>query len=266
MKDSDPRPMPPEVQRAYRDPLELGELFATEVFSDKDRIAVRDELLRRFVGKYGNAEIESGARLTTATQRVARFKKNTWKSIDLLMSMPEYGGKESVMLELAHVMQPHWTEWWDIFEWSNWDSIARWQSIAMIVLGDRQFRWLAAQHARAAIDLARPQNRRVCLEAIEAAEVCALDPSKLNAARMSAARKSVARADDAYAADAAAYAAYAAAAYAADAYAYAANAADAAAAAYDAAYSDAAAAARLAALTRRLITPTLITSASRGLR
>ena len=56
MKDSDPRPMPPEVARAYRDPLELGLLFATDVFSPKDRLAVRDELLRRLVGKYGNAE------------------------------------------------------------------------------------------------------------------------------------------------------------------------------------------------------------------
>jgi len=85
MKDSDPRPMPSEVARAYRDPLELGALFATEVFADTVRLAVRDELLRRLVGKYGNAEIESGSKFATVTQRVARFKKNPWKSINLLM-------------------------------------------------------------------------------------------------------------------------------------------------------------------------------------
>lgn len=108
MKDSDPRPMPAEVARAYRDPLELGELFATDVFTNETRLQVRDELLRRLLTKYGNAELPSGSKFVTVTQRVTKFKKNPWKSIELMMSVPEYGGKDAVKLELAHVMQPYW--------------------------------------------------------------------------------------------------------------------------------------------------------------
>jgi len=263
MKDSDPRPMPPEVQRAYRDPLELGELFATDVFTDEDRFAVRDELLRRLVGKYGNAEIESGARLTTVTQRVAKFRKNVWKSIDLLMSVPEYGGKESGKLELAHIMQPYWAKWWDGFEWSDWRSISRWRDIVVIVLGDLQFRWLAAQYARSVIDLTRPPDRDVCLDAIDVAEDYAADPSAKNMARMDAAFVAVGNTPSSAAAAASAavvrYFNSSISAANAAAVAAAANAA-AAASAKDDVYS------QLAALTRRLITPTLITSASRGLR
>jgi hypothetical protein len=259
MNDSDPRPMPPQVLTAYRDPLELGELFATDVFTDQDRFAVRDELLRRLVEKYGNAEIESGSKLVTVTQHVAKFKKNPWNSIDSLMSVPEYGS-ESVKLELAHIMQPYWAKWWDRFEWSRSDSVYRWRDIAKIVLGDRQLRWLAAQYARSVIDRTRPLDRKVCLESVQSAEAYALDPSQLNWQRMRTASDAASDASDAAYADAYAasdaYAAYAAYAAATDA-AYAAYAN---AAASDAAYVT------LAALTRRLITPTLITSASRGLR
>ena len=248
--------MPPEVARAYRDPLRLDELFATDVFTDEDRFAVRDELLRRLVGKYGNAEIESGARLTTVTQRVARFKKNPWKSIDLLMSVPEYGGKESVKLELAHIMQPYWAKWWNDFQWLDWDSVL---NIEHIVLGDRQLRWLAAQYARSVVDLADPRNRGKYINAVELAEKSSVDPTSVNYSIMNAAREEVyAAAEEArrYGIDD----------YAAEAMPYVLSYDPLDAAYYTAIYSSTATLERVVSITKQLITPTLITSASRGLR
>ena len=267
MKDSDPRPMPPEVARAYRDPLELGELFATDVFTDQDRFAVRDELLRRLVTRFGNAELPSGSKFATVTQRVARLKKNPWKSIDLLMSVPEYGGMDEVKLELAHIMQPYWAKWWDGFEWIEIDfgSIRNWRDTAAIVIGDRQFRWLAAQYARYVLDADR-SVRAASLKAIKAAEAYAVDPSIENRVRMQYDRSFL----DGPAFEAASYYGY-------DAFSSGGNAAvDTVLSAVDTVLSAVSFAepsvdvvfvyARLAALTRRLITPTLITSASRGLR
>jgi len=165
----------------------------------------------------------------------------------------------------------------------------RYQDVANIVLGERQYRWIAAQYARAVIDMTRPQDRDVVIYAIEAAEAYALDSSEGNLNLMIAARNrsSVAYMEVvAYSVDApdavfrAACAASAAVSTANSAAASATSAAVSAAAAVnvavDAAANSAAAvnavAARvnaykqLAALTRQLITPTLITSASRGLR
>jgi len=262
--------MPSEVARAYRDPLELGVLFATEVFTDQDRFAVRDELLRRLVGKYGNAEIESGSKLATITQRVAKFKKNPWKSIDLLMSVPEYGGKESVKRELAHVMQPYWSKWWDSFMWRDWESISKWNRIADIVLGSGQLRWAAAQYARAVIDLVRQKDRQAALAAIEAAERFAADESSDNARRMAEeVGKAYYLADQSFnspsegAAIGAAIMSGSMSAFVPGYAVFAANTALSTAwnrLAYYEPY------ARLMSLTRQLIIPTLITTASRGLR
>jgi hypothetical protein len=257
--------MPPEVARAYRDPLDLDELFATDVFTEQDRFAVRDELLRRLVGKYGNAEIESGSKFSTVKQRVGRFRKNPWNGINLLMSVPEYGGKDAVKLELAHVMQPYWGKWWDGFEWIDVGSIRNWRDTAAIVIGDRQFRWLAAQYARYVLDTDR-SVRAASLKAIKAAEAYAVDPSIENRVRMQDARSFL----DGPAFEAASYYGY-------DALSSGGNAAvDTVLSAVDAVLSAVSFAepsvdvefvyARLAELTRRLITPTLITSASRGLR
>jgi hypothetical protein len=271
MNDNEPRPMPPEVLRAYRDPLDLAKLLATDVFTDESRLEVRDELLRRLITKYGSAEIEFGPRLLTVTQGVAKFRNNPWKGIDLLRSVPEYGD-DVVMDELAHIMQPYWAKWWEWFRWSDWASLRRWRNIAIIVLGNRQFRWLAAQYARSVVDLAGEQNRRACVDAIEIVEAYALDPSDKNKAKMEVARAVADAARAAVAADAGS-AAMADGSSAVNAVRAATRTGipDAAYSLYDAAYYAAKASGdsqykQFVAITRRLITPTLITSASRGLR
>jgi len=253
MNDSDPRPMPPQVLAAYRDPLDLGELFATNVVPSKYRLAVRDELLRRLVTKYGDAEIKSGSRFVSVARRVKRLD-DPWESIELLMSIPEYGGEEIVKLELAHTMQPYWARWWTLFEWKNWDDIHVWRNTARVVLGDRQLRWLAAQYARSVFSRTPQKDYYVCREAIESAEAYAADPSDDNLDRMEAARLSAfvtireAYVAGAYVVASSAQIAFGDALYFASAYHSAPS--------YD----------LTAALTRKLITPTLITSASRGLR
>ena len=274
MKDSDPRPMPPEVQRAYRRPLELGRLFATDVFSPKDRLAVRRELIGRLVARHGNAEVESPFGFVSVPQRAAELER-PWKGIDLLMSVPEYGGKDAVKLELAHVMQPYWSKWWDRFDWADWQSISRWKDTVAIVLGDRQLLWLSAQYARSVIWIADPESRDTLVAAFESIEDYSTSNSSGDLDRMlemsrearmcAEVAEGVAAYDAAYSAswassdaaseESAAHAAYSAAAAASNA--VVAN-------RYVAATSTQLA--QLASLTKRLITPTLVTSASRGLR
>jgi len=263
MKDSDPRPMPPQVLAAYRDPLNLTDLLASEVFTNSDRLAVRYELLERLIKKHGNVEVEigKGTRTLPIRKRVAQFKKSVWNSIEVMIASEELGGREAVMLELASVMQPDWLRWWEAMSWRDYESVNSSIFISGHVLGHRQLTWLAAQHARSVVGLS--SERQVSVDAISAAEAWAIVPSEENRER--ARRASAAAYDaDAYAAACAADAAYydtarAAARAAVRAAAYAAT--DAYAASYaDADYP------RLCELTKRLITPTLITRASRGIR
>ena len=272
MKDSDPRPMPPEVQRAYRDPLNLTDLLSSPVFTDRDRLSVRDELLDRLVRKHGNVEVEigKGNRTLPIRKRVAQFKKNAWGSIEVMIASEELGGSESVMLELASVMQPYWLRWWEEMDWDGYKSLQVSMDISEKVLGRRQLTWLAAQYARSVVDIS--SDRQTCLAAISAAETWAVVPSKENLDRSTEAASA---AYDAVRAASAVYAAAGAAAFAARAAAFAADraaaaaayaAASAAYAAYVSYVSYGASYSRLRELTKRLITPTLITSASRGLR
>lgn len=60
MKDSDPRPMPPEVQTAHGGPADLVGLLKTDIYSDADRVAVRDELLRILIDRHGDPRVQIG--------------------------------------------------------------------------------------------------------------------------------------------------------------------------------------------------------------
>ena len=291
MNDSDPRPMPPVVARAYRDPLNLTDLLESEVFPPRERLAVRDELLERLIRKHGNVEVEigKGTRTLPIRKRVAQFRKSVWGSIEVIFAAEELGGREAVMLELATVMQPHWLRWWDKMGWDSYDSLREFTKISASVLGSRQLTWLAAQYARSVIELTSGSARQASLAAISAAEALAIVPSEENRKRASRAADA---ADDTSDAGDLTYAAYNATLAAAQAaysafFANSAKAANANAnATSDAAYSAVSAAAaaaaatagvgrgqfvgaannRLSELTKRLITPTMITHASRGLR
>jgi len=270
MLDSDPRPMPPQVLAAYQDPLDLAGLLASSVFTDKERFAVRDELLKRLIVKHGSVDVEigKGHKLMPIRKRVAQFKKNVWSSIELLLSVEEYGERDSVLLELAKAMQPYWYRWWESFEWRSCKDVQLCFETASTVLGRRQMSWLAAQYARSVVGYVRASDRVVILDAIVAVETWAITPSAENQKRAKELDYPVARiAGYSSGGYSAAYAAsFAVRSISGDGHPYVdyvAYAADAAARAkavvsgYDAGISG------IASLTRRLITPTIITKASR---
>lgn len=273
MSDRDPRPMPSEVQRAYRDPVDLRGLLATDVYSKADRRAVLDALVRSLVAKHGDVWIENGSREVRVTTRVRSFSKNANEAIRLLCGVEEYGGSDGVLPMLAHAMQPRWAAWWDGFELRGMNDLTDWARASTLVLGLRQVSWMAAQYARSAIDRVRPQDLKVAVRVIEAAEAWARVPSEAN---RQAADKAASEADDAASVVAAAYAesrsyrreARAYRALRSAAYAAMPDAMDAVSAAFYAVHaydSSKDAYGQLAALTRWLITPTLVTSASSGI-
>ena len=184
MNDSDPRPMPPQVLAAYRDPLDLSALFASEVFSASDRIKIRDELLDELIDAYGSVELPRGASYVSVRDRLSPLKKNVWKSIDILSSIEEYGGKDAVMARLARLMEPNWIRWW-----RDGDSMPmEWDDVIILVLGDRQLRWMSCQCARDCIDNTSPNDRSAVLTAIQSAEAFCIDPSEAKRSAMKSAR------------------------------------------------------------------------------
>ena len=273
--------MPIEVQSAYRDPIDLLGLLATDVYSPADRIAVRDALLSSLLARYGDAWVEVGGKEVRVTTHVKSFRKNIVGAVKMLLDVPDYRGREETLPLLAQAMEPKWAEWWNTFKWTRKSDIIAWRDVTKHVLGDRQFAWLAAQYARSVIDLARPQDRDVCLRAIAAAEALARVPSKQH---RQAAESAEAAADAAIeaildvgfdvsdaisiaaAGDAIEAAAAAARAFFGGAAGDAARAIEAAARAARNANARDDAANALAVLTRRLITPTLVTGAVRGAR
>jgi hypothetical protein len=305
MSDRDPRPMPIEIQRAYRNPIDLRGLLMSSVYDQGDRQDVVDALMRSLIARYGDVWIMVGGEEMSVSTRLKDrlLKQDVVRAIELLSSIEEYGRSDGVLPLLAQAMQPRWAVWWASFKWPNGWAVEPWSNIVRFVLGQRQSAWLAAQCARTAIDLVRAQNLRVARGAIKAAEVWALAPSDakvggaVTIADVSAdilAQEESRMGDESrwagiYAAWAAQSAALAAGAdgfidadddadagddvdaraveylgrtirYASDAEGYANDDLRIRAFAKDAAY------ARLAALTKQLITPTLVTSASSGLR
>lgn len=283
MKDSDPCPMPPEVQRAYPRRIDPVKLLQTSVYSEADRRGVLDALMRSLLEMHGDVWVPgwvAGSSNEVRVSRCVRWQdRSVVKSIEMLRRLEEYGGREGVDEQLARAMQPLWIQWWEGFAWRDWRDVVGWRNVVGHVLGPRQLAWMAAQYARVAIDLVWLQNRSAYIGAIEAAETWARVPSAAN--RQAAANAAyaadtdvaayfaarTATADDAYSPTATASATVGAAAFTAaaaidavaarlsnamDAYAAYAYAPARAAAAYE----------RLAVITKRLITPTLITSAS----
>lgn len=144
--------MPPEVQRAYRDPLKLTELLDSHAYSESDRLFVRDELLRALVSRFGEVEVFVGdkGRAQKVSTRVKSFKKNWLASIDLMLDVEQFGEREVTLPMLARIMEPRWQTWWSTWQVKMTPSLIyrRWSDVVVLVLGERQIRWVAAQIAR----------------------------------------------------------------------------------------------------------------------
>lgn len=181
MKDSDPRPMPNKLKIAYLPSLNLKKLFSRRnVFSPSDRLEVRDRLLHALIKKHGTAEVIDRDRVFFVDEAPSMRFGSASDGIDLLMSIEEYGGEEEVKRQLAFVMQPYWAKWWDEFDLSDAgkDYPLEWGFAARHVLGPQQFRWIAAQCARSALLLVRSPDRALCLDGIMNAERHAENPTE----------------------------------------------------------------------------------------
>jgi hypothetical protein len=276
MQDKDPRPMPIEVQSAYREPIDLLGLLETDVYSPADRIAVRDSLLSSLLATYGDAWVELGSKEVRVTTRVKAFRKNIVAGVELLLDVPDYRGREETLPLLAQAMEPRWAQWWNTFDWTTSSrAIFDWTKPTQRVLGLRQFAWLAAQYARTVIDLVQsdsrpnsPRLRSACLRAIQHTERWSRQPSKLHEDEAIQAGKGALSLmpydspDAANAVDAAAYATRVVG------YAQYEEAAveQFQEACSSAVLTGAKTTKELAELTRQLITPTLVTGAVRGAR
>lgn len=191
MNDSDPRPMPPQVLAAYRDPINLSSLFECGLLTYNEQDKVRDDLLRLLVARHGNVYVDVKNKTYSIRARVAHFARSSaWVGIDAMMQVQEYGGKEGVARALAEVMQPFWNRWWDnmVVAHESTTSSTSFVDCASSVLGHRQLRWLSAQYARHALPIVDKQkDLDACVAAIGAAEEYADNPSGKTLAEMEAA-------------------------------------------------------------------------------
>jgi len=140
--------MPPEVQRAYREKLNLQQLFSSPALRDwKHRVMQR--FLREIVKIRGNTEVT--LRPDNVIVDVASLAENRGRVlpeevISAVCASPDYGGKEGTLPILAEAMEPKWQFWWASFR------LLRAQpselKIMSYVLGPKQLSWIAAQSAR----------------------------------------------------------------------------------------------------------------------
>lgn len=264
MSDSSPRRMPTEVASAYRDPIYLRGLLLSGIYDKQDRDDVFRRLMSELVEQRGHVWIPpDGEDECRVSDYLLSASIHMVNKIDVLSSLEDYGGEECILPILAKLMQPRWAEWWSSFVLRSWNDALQWRTRATLVLGQRQLAWLAAQYARTVIDDVAEYERAEAIRAIDAAESWAIDPSTANASLAFAAYQAI-RAD---AGSPAVAAAGAAASVAHSQKEYEGNfsytmscAANSSADDFADAYDD------LGRLTRRLITPTLVTSASRGVR
>lgn len=179
MKDSDPRPMPPEVARAYNRNIDYYDLVLLPMFKGK-RNSVVETAVKLLVKHYG--EVWALGNQTEATvSSIVLDEPSTLVAIRMLRATEEYG-PERVDAALAEAMQPTWHEWWrGLSGESMQGEESPWIYYAYKVLGDRQIIWIVSQCARSVVDSVVPRLKGSCLHAIEAAERWCVDPSAHNA-------------------------------------------------------------------------------------
>lgn len=175
MSNSDPRPMPPAVKAAYRNPTDLYRLLWSNAYSQQDRKQVRDALLDALVRDMGAVHFQHGAKQTrTIVQKLKTLKRD---HIEFILSIEDYGGRERTLPYLARAMEPRWRAYWDSMIWRSREDVISWGYAMDSILGNRQFAWISAQYARRALRFNTTANMALAIEAIEATEEWAERPS-----------------------------------------------------------------------------------------
>lgn len=184
MLESDPRPMPPEVQRAYRSPLDLLALLRSHVYSKEDRLQIREQMLEELLSRFGESEVFVGksGKTQRVSARVKSFRSDWVSSIDFMIKLEQYGGPEITLPILARLMEPQWQRWWSTFRERDKRFASykyqTWVEVAELVLGERQVRWVAAQIAREKLVGASARDEQAALPVIEAVEQYVQAPSE----------------------------------------------------------------------------------------
>jgi hypothetical protein len=178
MNDSDPRPMPPQVSRAYHSPIDYASVlrsFRRSMYMGRKRDVLQSavQILEKKHGKVWVWRDEQEVLLSD----LIRDGIDTEAIQLLLYEITEYG-YDDISSAIAASMQPLWAERWESMSGSNMGRIF---FDASRFIGDRQFVWIAAQCARSVIDYPLQGIRRVALRAIEAAEQWCVSPTRLNA-------------------------------------------------------------------------------------
>lgn len=172
--------MPMAVAAAYRDPIDCVGLLGSDMFLREDRVEILDALTKQLISMYGDVWIASGGREARLSTRLKRFTTNVGAAVRILHGIDEYGGEEGVNSLLCQLIQPRWAQWWESFQWAAWDDVVEWRSISSMVLGHRQFVWLAAQYARTVVHMTAADDRDFFIDAIESAERWAISPTVAN--------------------------------------------------------------------------------------
>jgi predicted protein tyrosine phosphatase len=165
MKSNKPKKMPASIAGKYSNFVALRPLFS-EMLATKDREAVCDAVAESLSKRYGMVYITRKGEDVPITKLREESGMHTLEFIDLLYGIDEYGGSESLSIELASAMQPYWNVWWDQFSLVTLDADSR---IIDHVLGKEQILWISAQIARRATRFAGPAATTLAraLEVIE---------------------------------------------------------------------------------------------------
>lgn len=198
MRESDPRPMPEQIRRAYAERTQLAHLLNSKIFRPSDRVDIRDALLEQLTRDHGVAETvprsatpwsvyaskdpdrkkperKTTRKLVTLEERVMPMK-DVMRAINIILHADDYGGPETTLPYLARLMEPYWQRWWILTEWSNRNDVANWAYTTDALLGVRQYTWIAAQCARFCSDKIPQSFRAEQLILIRDAELWAESP------------------------------------------------------------------------------------------
>ena len=178
MKDSDPRPMPASVLRAYRDPIQLRALLESDCFDRHSCFDAVEDMVYMLSDTVGDPEVTFLEDTASPIEHLPRYK-NLIRSIpgtrtslvQAILDTPDFGGEEVVLPILAKAMSRRWFEWWSSFRWTDEFDITRWRRIAELVLGDVQIAWISVQCARSVLDMADPMYRRSYSDAADQLEL-----------------------------------------------------------------------------------------------
>lgn len=168
--------MPLSVQRAYREPIDLLGLLGSSAFLPYKK-QVRDQLLSELLSKYGSVEVSRGKKKARPILQIVSSTRDPIAAVGVILDVPDYGPRDSLLRRLAMVMEPYWQQWWETYPFEYIGDVSIWCQVASYVLSERQFLWIAAQISKLSIDWMPLEYRETYIRLIGNCEKYAQSPS-----------------------------------------------------------------------------------------